>query len=116
MKISFWIKIPLRLLAIAIASALFCLPALAADDPTMPKTTKDWKVDLLAKSPKFHYPSFVCATPDGRILVGEHPMDQLPGMANKPIDRILCIHPDGRITVFAENLYAVFGLAYLDGK
>ena len=36
--------------------------------------------------------------------------------SNKPIDRILCFHPDGKITVFAEKLYAVFGLAYIDGK
>lgn len=31
-------------------------------------------------------------------------------------DRILCIHPDGRINVFATNLHAVFGLQYIDGK
>ena len=32
------------------------------------------------------------------------------------LDRILCIHPDGRTTVFAEKLHAVFGMLYLDGK
>ena len=35
---------------------------------------------------------------------------------DKPGDRIVCIYPDGKITVFATNLYAVFGLQYIDGK
>jgi len=35
---------------------------------------------------------------------------------DKPGDRILCIYPNGKITVFATNLYAVFGLQYIDGK
>ena len=30
--------------------------------------------------------------------------------------RILCLFPDGHRTVFAEKLYAVFGLQYLEGK
>lgn len=30
--------------------------------------------------------------------------------------RILCLFPDGRTTVFADKLYAVFGLQYLEGK
>jgi putative heme-binding domain-containing protein len=35
---------------------------------------------------------------------------------DKPGDRILCIYPNGKIKVFATNLYAVFGLEYIDGK
>ena len=31
-------------------------------------------------------------------------------------DSILCFHPDGHVTIFATNLHAVFGLAYVDGK
>ena len=30
--------------------------------------------------------------------------------------RILCLHPDGRITTFADGLHAVFGMQYIDGK
>jgi putative heme-binding domain-containing protein len=30
--------------------------------------------------------------------------------------RILCLHADGHLTVFADHLYAVFGMQYLDGK
>ena len=62
-----------------------------------------------------HWPSVVECAPDGRIFVAEDPMD-MPGPGNKPIDRILCIHPDGHVTVFADHLYAVFGLRYIDGK
>lgn len=36
--------------------------------------------------------------------------------SDKPEDRIVCIYPDGKIKVFATNLYAVFGLEYIDGK
>jgi putative heme-binding domain-containing protein len=30
--------------------------------------------------------------------------------------RILCLHPDGRVTTFADRLHAVFGMQYIDGK
>ncbi|HSI33370.1 MAG TPA: PVC-type heme-binding CxxCH protein [Tepidisphaeraceae bacterium] len=80
-----------------------------------PSDAANWKVEVLLEKPAIQVPSVVCQTPDGRLLVAEDPMDQF-GPGNKPIDRILCIWPDGRKTVFAENLYAVFGIAYVDGK
>ena len=80
-----------------------------------PKVAPNWKVELIAAPPVLHWPSVVECAPDGRIFIGEDPMD-MPGPGNKPIDRILCIHPDGHVTVFAEHLYAVFGLRYIDGK
>ncbi len=96
-------------------------------NPTFPKAMEGWKVEVLAQMPQkgdwpessklplIHYPSVVCAAPDGRVFVAEDPVDML-GPAEKPGDRILCFHPDGHISVFAENLYAVFGLVYMDGK
>jgi putative membrane-bound dehydrogenase-like protein len=88
----------------------------AADaGPALPKAPPDWKVEIIAKTPELKYPSVCCVAPDGRIFVGEDPMD-MPGPSNQPIDRVLCIHPDGKITVFAEKLYSVFGIQYLDGK
>jgi len=51
---------------------------------------------------------------DGRVLVAEHWLSNIGG--KDPVDRILCIHPDGKITLFADKLYAVFGLQYVDGK
>jgi putative heme-binding domain-containing protein len=47
--------------------------------------------------------------------MGEDLMD-MGSPTDKPGDRIVCIYPDGQIKVFATNLYAVFGLEYLDGK
>ncbi len=96
-------------------------------NPTYPKAMEGWKVEVMAqmpqkgdwpesaKLPPMHYPSVVCAVPDGRVFVVEDPMDMI-GPSDKPGDRILCIHPDGKINVFADKLYAVFGLAYIDGK
>lgn len=36
--------------------------------------------------------------------------------ANERHGRIVCFHPDGRRTVYAEKLHAVFGMQYLEGK
>lgn len=94
--------------------ALLAAPSFA-QDPAAPKGPADWKVEVLFKHPQVNYCSVVCCAPDGRVFLAEDPMDMV-GPSNKPIDRILCIHPDGRITTFAENLYAVFGLVYMDGK
>jgi putative heme-binding domain-containing protein len=47
--------------------------------------------------------------------MGEDLMD-MGSPSDKPGDRIVCIYPDGKIKVFATNLYAVFGLQYIDGK
>jgi len=94
-------------------SILAALSLLAQAPP--PKAPPDWKVEVVAKYPDIKYPSVLCFAPDGRLFVGEDPMD-MEGPVNKPGDRILCFHPDGKVTVFAEGLYAVFGIQYLDGK
>ncbi len=47
--------------------------------------------------------------------MGEDPND-MGSPTDQPGDRIVCIYPDGKIKVFATNLYAVFGLQYIDGK
>jgi len=87
----------------------------AEESPVLPKVPPDWKVEIIKQAPEIHHPSVICAAPDGRIFVGQDPMDMmLPG--DKPADSVVCIHPDGRVTTFATGLYAVFGLAYLDGK
>lgn len=84
-------------------------------DPNLPKAPPDWKVEILARAPDIQHPSVVTTSPDGRIFVGEDPVDMhLPSDA--AADRILCFHPDGKVTVFAEKLHAVFGIEYIDGK
>jgi putative membrane-bound dehydrogenase-like protein len=80
-----------------------------------PQGPADWKVEVVAEQPTINYCSVVCCAPDGRVFVAEDPMDMV-GPSNQPIDRIMCLHPDGKWTVFADKLYAVFGLVYMDGK
>jgi putative membrane-bound dehydrogenase-like protein len=100
---------------------LLALPVVAAEkkapagDFQLPACPPDWKVEVVASAPKVINPSVISCAPDGRIFVGEDPMD-MGNPVNEPSDRILCIHPDGHITVFATNLYAVYGLQYIDGK
>src|SRR5678816_3769837 len=66
--------------------------------------------------PRIRHPTVVTCAPDGRVFVAEDPMDISLPRADAAEGRIVCLHPDGRITVFAEGLFAVFGLQYLEGK
>jgi putative membrane-bound dehydrogenase-like protein len=113
-------RVVAALMVVAFVGLFPLVHALSADeakapDPALPKVLPDWKVEVLAEHPKIKHPSVVCCAPDGRIFVGEDPMD-MGNASNQPTDRILCFHPDGKVTVFAENLYAVFGMQYIDGK
>ncbi len=102
-----------RLFCTTLTLVFFLNPALGAEG--LPVCPSNWKVELIAEVPQLIHPSAVCVAPDGRVFVGQDPMDM--GLASdKPADYILCFHPSGKVTVFATNLYAVFGLSYLDGK
>ena len=72
-------------------------------------------MELVASAPQIRHPSVVSVAPDGRVFVAEDPMD-----INAPADsrqgRVICFHPDGSRSVYATNLYAVFGMQYLEGK
>src|ERR1700712_3967922 len=93
--------------------ALLSFPLFAIDE--LPVAPPDWKVELVAQPPALIHPSVVTCAPDGRIFVAQDPIDMgLP--SDSEGDSILCIHPDGKITMFAEKLHAVFGLCYVDGK
>jgi len=89
--------------------------AASAANPVIPQPLPGWKMELIAEAPQIKHPSVVCSAPDGRVFVAEDPMD-ISVPAHSALGRIVCFHPDGRMTVFAENLYAVFGMQYLDGK
>ena len=84
-------------------------------DRRLPVGPTDWQTTLVAEAPDIRHPTAVVCAPDGRVFVGEDSMD-MAGPADQPIDRVICVHPNGRITVFATNLFCVFGLQYLDGK
>lgn len=90
---------------------LLVLPSFGA----LPQPPPDWRIEVVASAPEVQHPSVVCLAPDGRVFVAEDPMDiRVP--ANSAQGRILCFYPDGHRTVFAEKLYAVFGMQYLEGK
>ena len=82
----------------------------------VPQTLPGWRMDLIAEAPQVNHPSVVCAAPDGRIFVAEDPMDIRTAHADATEGRIICRHPDGHFTVFAEQLHAVFGMQYLEGR
>lgn len=75
-------------------------------------------VDLIDSAPRLLWPSAVHCRADGSLLVAEDPMD-MPGPADQPIDRIWLYrwNADGGFTrtLFAEKLYATFGLEEIDG-
>src|SRR5688572_14163866 len=99
------------------ASLVLCLVqrAASAANPIVPHPLPGWKMELIAEAPQIKHPSVVCSAPDGRVFVAEDPMD-ISVPAHSALGRIVCFHPDGRTTVFAEKLYAVFGMQYLEGK
>src|SRR4051812_22297342 len=85
----------------------------AAELPTPPA---GWKLEGIARAPVIRHPSVVCCAPDGRVFVAEDPMDIRLPAADAAGGRIVCIHPDGRATTFADKLHAVFGMQYLEGR
>src|SRR5258708_6300269 len=107
----------MKTLSASVVAGLLLPAALlaAAPDPALPKCPADWKVEVVARHPQVQHPSVVCCAPDGCIFIAQDPVDMgLP--SDSASDSILCIHPDGKTTLFATNLHAVFGLAYVDGK
>lgn len=100
-----------RVSTIALAALAFLVPRAAE----IPQPRANWKMELIAEAPKIKHPSVVACAPDGKIFVAEDPMD-ITRPAHVAEGRILCFHPDGRATVFAENLHAVFGMQYLEGE
>src|SRR5436853_3715100 len=88
----------------------------SAAEQILPTCPPGWRLEVIAQAPIVRHPSVVCCAPDGRVFVAEDPMDISSPRADLPQGRIRCLHPDGRITTFADGLYAVFGMQYIDGK
>ncbi len=105
----------LRLLFLLPVWLTFSFAAMAAPAPVL-RLQPGWRAELIAQAPDVKHPSVVCTAPDGRVFVAEDPMDIASRNASVTEGRILCLHPDGMRTVFAEKLHAVFGLQYLEGK
>jgi putative membrane-bound dehydrogenase-like protein len=90
--------------------------SVAAKGSPLPTPPEGWTLEVVAAAPAVRHPSVVCCAPDGRVFVAEDPMDISLPSADAVAGRVLCVHPGGRITVFADQLHAVFGMQYLDGK
>jgi putative heme-binding domain-containing protein len=86
-----------------------------AEAAKLPSCAPGWDVAVVAAAPRVLHPTAVAGSPDGRVFVCEDRMD-MAGPVDRPVNRLLCVHPDGRITVFADRIYAVFGMEYIDGK
>ncbi|MBX6315175.1 MAG: HEAT repeat domain-containing protein, partial [Isosphaeraceae bacterium] len=87
--------------------------SLCAAEP-VPKVGEGWTIELIAKAPEVLFPTAIVVAPDGTIFVGQDPMD-MPGPPTEPIDSIVALHPDGRRTLFADKLWSVMGLEWIDG-
>jgi putative heme-binding domain-containing protein len=110
---------PVRIKAAAYLVAIGCLafpgraPGGAGDD--LPTCPPGWEVSVVAAAPRVLHPTAVACAPDGRAFVCEDYMD-MPGPVDRPANRILCVHPDGRITVFADRVHVAFSMEYIDGR
>ena len=99
--------------ALCLALGLIAPTAGAAEEPTpMPKVPEGWKVELVTQAPAIAFPTAIVAAPDGTIYLGQDPMD-MPGPVNKPIDSVVAIK-DGKVRVFADKLWSVMGLEWID--
>ncbi len=106
----------MRKLLLTLLASLAVAASHGVEPADIPIPVTGWKIELVAEAPKIRHPSVVCTAPDGRIFVAEDPMDVSTPHANVTEGTIKCIHPDGRITIFANGLYAPFGMQYLEGK
>jgi putative heme-binding domain-containing protein len=83
------------------------------DEPPLPKVAEGWSIELVAKAPAIAYPTAIAVASDGSIYLGQDPMD-MPGPPTVPSDSVVLIR-DGKITTFADKLWAVMGLEWVDG-
>ena len=80
---------------------------------SLPAAAQSWSIELVAQSPQIVFPTAIAAAADGTVYLGSDPMD-MPGPPTEPIDRVLAIK-NGQTTVFADKLWSVMGLEWVDG-
>ena len=98
------------------AALLLSIPigtAESGDVPPRPKAADGWSIELVEQAPAIAYPTACVVGPDGTIYLGQDPMD-MPGPPTVPADSVVAIR-DGRVTKFADKLWAVMGLEWVDG-
>src|SRR6202030_525763 len=65
-----------------------------------------------AEAPQILFPTAIVQAPDGTIYLGQDPMD-MSGPPTSPGDSVVAIR-SGKVSVFAEKLWAVMGLEWVD--
>src|SRR5690349_11855967 len=93
-----------------VALALLATETPAAPPAPLPKVADGWKIELVAQAPQIVFPTAAVAAPDGTLYLGQDPMD-MPGPPTAPTDSVVALK-DGKVTVFAEKLWAVMGLEW----
>ena len=101
-----------------LALCLICSSNARAD---LPEVAEGFEIRLFAAVPAATFPCQVATASDGALFVAEDPMDQT-GPYEADHGRIVRFAPgkDGKPssdkpTIFADNLRAVFGMAWRDG-
>jgi putative heme-binding domain-containing protein len=79
----------------------------------LPRAAPGWTIELAAEAPRILYPTAIAAAPDGTVFLGQDPMD-MPGPPTVAADSVVAIR-EGKIAVFAEKLWSVMGLEWVDG-
>src|SRR5262249_13707982 len=100
---------------VAIAGLAVADRAVSAPGSELPTCPPRWTVEVVAAAPQRRPPAAVGCAPDGRVFGCEDYMD-MPGPVDRPVNRIVCVHPSGRVTVFADHVYVAFSMEYIDGK
>ena len=103
--------------ACLVAIGCLAIPAVAvrAAGDDLPACPHGWTVEVVAAASRVLHPTAVACAPDGRVFVCEDYMD-MPGPVDRPVNRILCVQRDGRVSVFADQVYVAFSMEYIDGK
>ena len=103
-----------RRLAVMIVLALGISAVIVAlRRPPAFKLAPGWEMNLVVEAPEIRFPSAIVSAPDGTIYLGQDPMD-MPGPPTVSADSVVAIK-EGRVTTFAEGLWAVMGLEWVDG-
>ena len=79
--------------------------------PQLPIPAQGWSIQRVVEAPDILFPTAAVSAPDGTLYLGQDPMD-MPGPPTQPIDSVVAIR-DGKVTVFAEKLWAVMGLEWV---
>ncbi len=85
----------------------------AAAPPGLPAVADGWSIERIAEAPQILFPTAIVAAPDGTLYIGSDPMD-MPGPPTTPIDSVLALR-GGKVTTFADKLWSVMGLEWIDG-